>query len=408
MSKILINNFPQSLIHYTACSVSDEFDKVEFTLGFDLERQIHDIKNSTLTSFFQSILIHDEILVSYSDYLKLIEFIGIEDTLKLLDAKIIKIIMLKSNICLMRKDNIRSSLDIISLQGDLMEKFEKEVSKRTDISSHQKSQFIQFTDNSKIIIEDRDSIDLVYKEIISDIKANQTLNYINITSPSIDDMSFIDSLKVLRISNILQGLILQNHLKVDCITQDAHSKDYLNSKLGFLADQYSLNSLECFTTITEKKKIPDIYQIYKSKIMTMDEIIKCRETYNGSIFRKWLESKDYDQDELLVALLNSSTRDKGFIKFLRWVYPNLAGLVNVFSGAAAAAFDSYIVNKIIDGWKPSFFLDDILKGRIDRRIELHAASEKRDEIMKRFGKVGRNDTCPCQSGKKFKKCHGIV
>ena len=33
---------------------------------------------------------------------------------------------------------------------------------------------------------------------------------------------------------------------------------------------------------------------------------------------------------------------------------------------------------------------------------------KRDEIIKRFGKVGRKDACPCQSGKKFKKCHGIV
>jgi len=26
---------------------------------------------------------------------------------------------------------------------------------------------------------------------------------------------------------------------------------------------------------------------------------------------------------------------------------------------------------------------------------------------KKFDKVGRNDPCPCGSGKKFKKCHGI-
>jgi preprotein translocase subunit SecA len=29
------------------------------------------------------------------------------------------------------------------------------------------------------------------------------------------------------------------------------------------------------------------------------------------------------------------------------------------------------------------------------------ASQKRDGI-----KVGRNDPCPCGSGKKYKKCHG--
>lgn len=29
---------------------------------------------------------------------------------------------------------------------------------------------------------------------------------------------------------------------------------------------------------------------------------------------------------------------------------------------------------------------------------------KRKPIRNRFPKVGRNDLCPCQSGKKFKKC----
>jgi uncharacterized protein len=38
------------------------------------------------------------------------------------------------------------------------------------------------------------------------------------------------------------------------------------------------------------------------------------------------------------------------------------------------------------------------------KITLPAASE--DDFEKLIAKVGRNDPCPCGSGKKFKKCHG--
>jgi uncharacterized protein YecA (UPF0149 family) len=29
-------------------------------------------------------------------------------------------------------------------------------------------------------------------------------------------------------------------------------------------------------------------------------------------------------------------------------------------------------------------------------------------VVHREGKVGRNDPCPCGSGKKYKKCHGAA
>ena len=44
------------------------------------------------------------------------------------------------------------------------------------------------------------------------------------------------------------------------------------------------------------------------------------------------------------------------------------------------------------------------------------SAERREEIYKKFRnrntvvkgpKVGRNDPCPCGSGKKYKKCHGL-
>ena len=34
-------------------------------------------------------------------------------------------------------------------------------------------------------------------------------------------------------------------------------------------------------------------------------------------------------------------------------------------------------------------------------------TETKKRFRDRFGKIGPNDKCPCNSGKKFKKCHGI-
>jgi preprotein translocase subunit SecA len=34
--------------------------------------------------------------------------------------------------------------------------------------------------------------------------------------------------------------------------------------------------------------------------------------------------------------------------------------------------------------------------------------EKKKPIVRDLPKVGRNDPCPCGSGKKYKKCHGTA
>jgi SEC-C motif-containing protein len=48
-------------------------------------------------------------------------------------------------------------------------------------------------------------------------------------------------------------------------------------------------------------------------------------------------------------------------------------------------------------------------GREDGRWVYTGQLERRGQTVRREGpKVGRNDPCPCGSGKKFKKCHGAA
>ena len=59
-------------------------------------------------------------------------------------------------------------------------------------------------------------------------------------------------------------------------------------------------------------------------------------------------------------------------------------------------------HKITDKLRQEFFANgnqEILNTRMDDRLK-----ELPDETLVRRVKIGRNDTCPCGSGRKFKKC----
>jgi preprotein translocase subunit SecA len=41
------------------------------------------------------------------------------------------------------------------------------------------------------------------------------------------------------------------------------------------------------------------------------------------------------------------------------------------------------------------------------RPEAHGGGDSVQTVRREGKKVGRNDPCPCGSGKKYKKCHGV-
>ena len=40
-------------------------------------------------------------------------------------------------------------------------------------------------------------------------------------------------------------------------------------------------------------------------------------------------------------------------------------------------------------------------------LEKEKKEEENKAIRRSAGKIGRNDACPCGSGKKYKACHGV-
>ena len=91
---------------------------------------------------------------------------------------------------------------------------------------------------------------------------------------------------------------------------------------------------------------------------------------------------------------------------IRMLACNLIGIGGFLPGVAASAFDSYVLDKVLKGWHPNFFLDNELKRIIDKCVEENNKANKDAFREQMFKGVGRNDPCPCGSGKKYKKCHG--
>ena len=57
--------------------------------------------------------------------------------------------------------------------------------------------------------------------------------------------------------------------------------------------------------------------------------------------------------------------------------------------------------------EPRRIMAELLKrGRYADEIMPMLAAEEATKLKKAFASSGRNDRCPCGSGKKFKRCHG--
>lgn len=402
MTKILVNNFPNDAATVTVKPDTGEKERINFSVGYDPDYRSEEIIAGGLTSFFSSLIIHDEVFLTYSDYFVLLKEVGVTDMLKLLDRKIIKILLDRTAHVIEHGKTL--SFGSLSPVQDAMEDLEEKTKSLSLHSAREKSLLLQFSDNASIPVPEHTS-DIVTDELKNDL-ARGTFSKFGISTTSIEDIQPADVIKILRIAAITRALILQNQLGVDSLVQDGFVKQYLSTKLGAFSDLVGNDSIALFSTINALKGIPDIYTLYKHGTVTMEDIIACRDAFSGGLFRKWYASTDYDVQKVLQALTNRNTKESQLMKLARLIYPNVLGLIGPITGMAFSAIDSYIVNKLVGGWNPSLFLDDIYKQKIDQRVAMHELAEQRRQIVKRFGNVGRNEPCPCQSGKKFKNCHG--
>lgn len=138
----------------------------------------------------------------------------------------------------------------------------------------------------------------------------------------------------------------------------------------------------------------------------MDQILDIRESFNSKLFRNWFANPDVSEQDIYYELLKEHGLSSK-INLLKWIVPTIIGILHTPLGVATSLVESFFISKILQGWNPNLFLDDVLGKKLTQLENNFKVQEERKIILDRFKGIQRNELCPCQSGKKFKKCHGL-
>lgn len=407
MNKIFLNNFP--LANHQITAAGSDGKEVSILVGFDIPKTVLEIRKQVVQNVFNCLLVHDKISISAMNLVFFVEAFGFPDTIELL----------KHNYLELLDDN--GAMHSV-LKNKSQKKFETGTIFQTDAISWLERRLPEYKPTSTQInltlLEaekgltklDHDGISKkVLNEVTYDFKNKNLTEHLSIRSKNRDEVENSDILKALRLLQINSGLVYASEIETENLFTDGAIKSILSAKLSPIVNDAQKDPIGLINDITLKKGIPDLSELYLKKIISIHDFISIVENTNGTKFRKWLMSQEYSHDAVISELMKDrSSLDGPLVKGLKFIVTNAVGLINPVVGLGASAIESFILNRFLQGWHPNLFLDNTLMKQIDRKIEEDLQLRKKENIEKRFPKVGRNDPCPCGSNKKFKRCHGKI
>jgi len=223
---------------------------------------------------------------------------------------------------------------------------------------------------------------------------------------NINNLSYKDTFQTLRLYEIIDSFLLQDKHGLTNSLVDEYGQKYLESKFVSINKDNALNKINLFSDISARKRIPNFYHMYQKGSLEIDDFLDMRESFDSQLFRYWFLNADNSDEEIFYQLLKNHKTNIA-TNLIKWIIPTIIGVLNTPLGIASSAVENFFISKILQGWHPNFFLDDVLSNKLNN-LEGKFEFEKKSKIIReRVKGIQRNDLCPCQSGKKFKKCHGI-
>lgn len=413
-SKIFIDTFREQNITLGLKSESENEKRLSMITGIHLENSNPENEKKRIVSeIFNALLFHDRIIIKTIDIRSIINAFGLKDTLELLKMNRFEFFDDQGNspaIEIGEKFNL-TYLSFAHESGKIKNTLEYIESKFKKLNQDERTIF-------NLILLNAEKKNLLVNTEILNKKIEKEINFdfnnlnnksSNFNTSDINNIKKEDIYKVLRICKLNKSLIYSSELNVDNISIDWAVKDILSNKISPIFSEKINTDLydDFFKEIFSKKNIPDLSTLYLRKIITINDYINLISTLGGKRFRHWISQKDYDYRELEKDILNSNPKiSNKFIDLIRWGIPNTIGLFLPSVGITTSFVDSFVIDKLIKGWHPNLFLDDILKKNTNKFINEHERKERINLIKNKFPTINRNDLCPCESGKKFKKCCG--
>lgn len=404
MNKIFLNNFP--LVNQKITAATSDGNEVSILVGFDIPKTVLEIRKQVVQNVFNCLLAHDRISISAINLVFIVEAFGFSDTIELLKNDYLELLDDSGTMYSVLKNKSQKKFETGAVfQNDAISWLEKRLPEYKP-SSNQISLTLLEVEKRLIKLDHDELSKKVLNEVAYDLKNKNLTEHLSIKSKNRDEVENTDILKILRLLQINSGLVYASEIQTDNLFTDGAIKSILNAKVSPIVNDSLKDSIGLINDITSKKGIPDLSDLYLNKIISIHDFISIVENSNGTKFRKWLVSQEYNHNAAINQLMKERpSLDGPLAKGLKFIITNAVGLINPIAGLGASAVESFLLNKFLEGWHPNLFLDNILMRQIDKRIEEDVKLKRAESLKKRFPKVGRNDPCPCGSNKKFKHCH---
>jgi len=414
-NKIFIDNFYEQRQTFDLEKLNPDKELHKIITGFHSDFNPKEVRKKLISEILKSLMLHDKVVLATSDTLKLINAFGYKDFISLVQTSKFEFVDDEGlSIGLGEKDSNHYSLSDLRFASDAGKKNsiqwleEKLIDSKKHNNNDLNVSLLNIEKYNKVIDAEFIS-DQIHKETQYDLANLNVTNNLNLISKTTEDVKKIDIYNILRLSRLNKTLIYSSLLGIDNMAIDGAIKPILAYKLSpSISATTSVNLFDAFfQDIFKKKSIPDLADLYLKNIISINDYIDIITSASSWKFRNWITDKDYDPVELEKDLINSSPNiSNKYSKFIRWSIPNAIGLFSPTTGLITSFADGYIYEKLTKGWHPNFFLDDLLRQRIDDKIRVYTNNERTSEIKRLFPNVGRNDLCPCGSRKKFKNCCG--
>lgn len=427
-SKIFITNYPRITQKASFAQVGNEKNTIDIVCGYDIEVNKYEITIQIARDLITALLTFDKIYLEGNHIIDIIQVFGSDNIKRMLRLHLLCIIpdqelnpvMIKYNngswkhgffpypqgYCT-NKNNTQISdieLDNNHKWSHIENWFNRKNLKEIEVQT-----ILYLIDENSVHIDNLEELkSKINKETDTDIFAPSFLQDHNFYRISKDGMLEYNQLGRVRLQELNKNAILAATLNIDNIKMDAAINELMIRKTASVFSKNIHCGTDALIKIEQQKGFPDLGYLFVKGIIDLDDILKLRDNFHNKIFRYWVQKTDYDEQLIRKEVMNSVQDIIGskLSNPLRFIGTNLIGLLGFVPGLVASAFDSFILDKISKGWHPNFFLDDVLKKKIDECVEKENKKKHIEKINRAFKGIGRNDECPCGSGKKFKKCHG--
>ncbi len=424
-SRILITNYPRIYRRPTYELVGNKSKTLNIVCGYHIHMNTHEVTLQIARDLITALLSFDRIYIEGNHLWDIIQVWGSAYVKELLRLHILCVIPDQElNPVMMQKDNGEWKHDFFSYpQGCAYVGREHETANnKTYKWSHvenrfKKNGFYGLEANTILHLVDENAADFGdSKEFIAKVNAETESDIFNpefLRDPHLYRQLPNGNLEYnqvgrIRLQELNKSVILAEMLGIDNIKMDAAINELMVKKTISAFSKTIHSGTDVLLRLEQQKGFPDLGELFVNNIIGLDDILKLRDCYQGKIFRYWAKQSAYDEDLMRKDIMNSTRNLLGskIMNPIRMIACNLVGITGFIPGIIASAFDSYILNAVSQGWHPNFFLDDKLKRMIDDSVAKEERKIKIEKLNEVFAGVGRNDMCPCGSGKKFKKCHG--